>query len=168
MIRSERPSCRAPPPLTVIGFQRFHDQFAFKRIDQSLEIRFRIGMDHRGAGRLSGLERRGQIVSVDHDVVGRENRPFYAVFQLADVAGPMVGHQHIDGRSRNARNVLAVETVVFFQKMIRQENDVAGTLMQTRQMNRKDVQPVIKILAKEIFPISFSRSGSRSEADIRF
>ncbi len=82
---------------------------------------------------------------MDHALLAQEHRPFDAVFQLPDVARPVVLHQHVDGRRRKPLDLLAVFLGVFFQEMIGQQQHVGLALPQRRHVDGKDVQAVVEI-----------------------
>ena len=57
------------------------------------------GKGRDGAGLLSGLKGRGQVVAVDDPIRAEENGPFYGILKLSHIAWPMVLHEHVDRRS---------------------------------------------------------------------
>jgi len=63
-------------------------------------------------------------MGVEDAAVADEDRPFDGVLQLADVAGPVVHHQDVDGGRRDAPDVLAVAGRVLLDEMVGEERDV--------------------------------------------
>ena len=83
------------------------------------------------------------------DVVPRhENGALDAAFQLADVARPVVAHQHVDHGARQPAHVAAVHAGIALQKEVGQLDDVRLALAQRRHVDREDVQTVEQVLAE--------------------
>ena len=59
--------------------------------------------------------------------------------------GPVVLHQHVDRRGRDAADVLVVLLGVLFEEVVGQQQDVRLALAQGRHVDREDVQPVVEI-----------------------
>ena len=70
------------------------------------------------------------------------------ILQFTYIARPLVSEQCVN-RLRSQFNVCIPEAgSVQLQKMFRQRQDVARTLAQGRKVDRRDIQPIIQILAK--------------------
>ena len=70
------------------------------------------------------------------------------ILQFTYIARPLVSEQCVN-RLRSQFNVCIPEAgSVQLQKMFRQRQDVARTLAQGREVDRRDIQPIIQILAK--------------------
>ena len=107
---------------------------------------------------------------VDDFVAAQQHRPFDAVFQLPDVAGPVVGHEHVDGRGRDAPDVLVVLAAVLLDEIVRQKQDVGLALTQGGEVYREDVEPIVQVLAEaapadQLFELEV---GGRDQAYVDF
>ena len=71
-----------------------------------------------------------------------------AVLELADVAGPRVGLQLLDGGGRQHQRLLVLIAAEPLDEMRRQHRDVVGPLAQRRNRDRKHRQAEIEILAE--------------------
>ena len=89
-------------------------------------------------------------MSVDAVVGGREHGALHAVFELADISGPAVVHQHVDRGGRKLPNGLVVLHVQVFDEVFGQQDDVALALGEARHHDGEDVQAVVKVLAEEL------------------
>src|SRR5207302_9499339 len=63
---------------------------------------------HRGPRRLRRLQRGRQVVPVHDLAVAGQNGALDGVLQLADVPGPVIAHQHVDGGRGDALDALVV------------------------------------------------------------
>ncbi len=88
------------------------------------------------------------MVAVDDVVVREQHRALDAVLQLPDVSRPVVVHQHVDRRRRDATNPFAVRLAVDLHEVIRQQQDVGLAFAQRGHTDRKHVQSVVEILTK--------------------
>jgi hypothetical protein len=104
----------------------------------------------QGAALLAGLKRRRQVVAVDGPLFAEQHGPFDAVFQFTHIAGPVVGHEHIDGRRGEPLDLPAVLFGIALQKKVRQQQDIRFALPQRRHVDGKHVQPVIQVAAEGI------------------
>ena len=50
------------------------------------------------------------MVRVNHLAVAHQHGALQDIFQLADVSGPVIAHQHVDGRRRDPLDDLVVLT----------------------------------------------------------
>ena len=91
---------------------------------------------------------RRQIAGLNGVAAGKNHQPLDHVFQFADVAGPGVVDQHIEGFPGKGRLFQAERPCETIQEIIDQQRDVFASLAQRGQLQGHDVQPVIKILAK--------------------
>ena len=91
------------------------------------------------------------------------------VLELADVAGPVIAHQHVDRRRRDALDVLAVLARELLEEVVGQQQDVGLPLAQRRHEDREDVQPVVQVLAERPAGDRLLEVlvGGRDQADVR-
>ena len=158
--------------IAAVVLQRFHDQFAFERIDERRERGVAVGEGACFGDGLSGLERRGKIVSMDTVVRSCQDRPFDAVFEFADISRPVVTHHHIDGRRGDSLHGLSVAEVVLLDKMVCERDDIAPTDAQIGQDDREDIQAIVKVFAEfsfchQLFQIPGS-GGDNSDIAMQF
>ena len=64
----------------------------------------------------------------------------------------MVGHHHVDRRSRDPLDFLIVGLVIFLQEVIRQQENIRPPFAEWGQVDRKHIQPVIQILTETAGP----------------
>ena len=83
---------------------------------------------------------------MDHLAVADQHRALERVLQLADVAGPVVAHQHVDGLGGDALDALAVRAGILEQEVVGQHHHVGPSLAQRRHEDGEDVQAVIEVL----------------------
>src|ERR1043166_9452190 len=85
-----------------------------------------------------------QVVALDREPAGEDERPAQAVLELANVPGPGVGAQQRHRRLRD-RGPLELQLAPEARKeRARQGRDVVATLAQRRDVDRDDVQPVVE------------------------
>src|SRR4029434_7857956 len=108
------------------------------------------------------------MMAVDHSIVAKDHSAFDAILQLADISRPVIAHEHIDGRRRDALDRLPMLTGIFFDKMVGQEQDVRLSLPQRRHEDRKDIETVIEVLAETAFDYRALEVsiGGADEADV--
>src|SRR5687767_9925028 len=88
---------------------------------------FAQGKTRKRARSLRGLQRRGKMMPVDNRAVTDQNGALDDIFELADVAGPVIGRQHIDGRRGNAADVSTVLLRILLKEVVRQQKQVRLT-----------------------------------------
>ena len=94
-----------------------------------------------------------------HLRVADDDRALDGVLELADVARPVVAHQHVDRRRRDPLDVLPVLARELLEEVVGEQQDVRLPLAQRRHEDREHVQPVVEILAERSpSAIAFSRS----------
>src|SRR5688572_10174909 len=81
-------------------------------------------------------------------IVADNDSPFDAVFQLTDIARPMVAHQHIYSWRRNSLDGFAVFAGVLFNEMISKQQDVSLALPQWWHKDGEDIQAIVKIFTE--------------------
>ena len=77
-----------------------------------------------GIGALGRLEGGREVIAVNDVPFADEGRAFDDIFEFANVPGPMIAHEHIDGRGRDAFDLLGVLLGVFLQKMLGEQQDI--------------------------------------------
>ena len=92
---------------------------------------------------------------MDDSVRGGEHRAFDAVFEFADVAGPVVGHNHVDGAGGDAFHVLAVEFSIFLKEVIGEKQGIGFAFAERREENGEDVEAVEEVFAERFIGHAF-------------
>ena len=119
---------------------RFEIEAAVGQIDRGLVPALRAGPPPRiDGGRLSVEHRRRRL---------ERHRTFEHVFELADIAGPVVLHQQLHRRPRDAGHRFLHLLGVLGEEVLRQQRDVLAPLAQRRQANRNHVDPIEQIFAE--------------------
>ena len=85
---------------------------------------------------------------MNHLAVAHEHRALERVLELADVAGPVIRHQHVDGGRGNPLNHLTVLARKLLEEVIGQQQHVRLPVAQRRHEDREDIEPVIEVLAE--------------------
>src|SRR6266849_4717638 len=109
-------------------------------------------------GVVEGLGRRGGCRGYPHPgVQGRQlqaraaredHRSVDGVLKLADVTGPRVAHEPLHHIGRNRLDAPAETSGVVRDEVAHEKRDVLGPLAKGREIDRKNVQPVVKVGAK--------------------
>src|SRR5208282_302912 len=91
------------------------------------------------------------------------------VFQLPDVARPLVANQGLHRFRRNRINRLAHSSRGLLYKMLHQEGDILRPVTQRRNMDGKHIQPIVEVAAKLLlqnhsFQVAMSR-GHNANVD---
>ena len=78
-----------------------------------------LGFGKRGGGWICGglSEEQGQMPPLDHGILSENNSMAYGVFQLADIAGPVVVHKELHGAGRKRVDRLPFFDSVLAEKM---------------------------------------------------
>ncbi len=97
-------------------------------------------------GLFAGLKTRGKMIAVNGTFIAENYCPFNAVFQLPHIAGPVIFHEHINGRSGKTFNLFEMFSGIFFQKKIGQQDHIGFSHAQARHVNGKNIEPKIEIL----------------------
>jgi len=103
----------------VLSFEGIDDDVAFEEADALGE-----GTVANGVGGVGGLEGGGQVVALDDSFVGEQYGAFDAVFEFADVSGPMVGDHHVDGWGGDTADVFFHTGGVSFDEVVGELEDV--------------------------------------------
>src|SRR3954470_12726446 len=111
----------------------------------------RMGGSRDGSG--SRLRRRAAVGQqdrggIDHRASGQQHRAVHRVFQLADIAAPLMHLQQVDGCRRQVLLRQPVGLGVFLGEVGRQGDDVGRPLAQRRQAQVDDVEAEIKVFAE--------------------
>src|SRR2546425_4903639 len=77
-----------------------------------------------------------------------DHRSVDGVLKLADVAGPRVAHEPLHHIGRNRLDAPAETSGVVRDEVAHEKRDILGPLAKGREIDRKDVQPVVEIGAK--------------------
>ena len=95
---------------------------------------------------------------MDYAAVADQHRPFERVLEFADVSGPVIRHEHVDGGGRNALHVLAVLGGVALEKMVGEQQQIRLPFTERRHEYGEDVEAIV-----EIFP---ERAGRHRPFDV--
>src|SRR6188508_2765520 len=82
---------------------------------------------------------------------GHDHRAFDDVSEFADIAGPRILSQRREGLLVNAVDAPAKRLREFFDESPDEQRNVFGAFAKRRHGYRKDIEPVIQILAKGTF-----------------
>lgn len=103
-------------------FDCVHDHLLFERFQCRIERspwRFR-SIFHLEGGR--------KVVGLNCALITQENCPFDAVFELADVSGPMIGHEHVDCCRGDAMDRFVAVLCILLDEKVGELQDVAFSL----------------------------------------
>src|SRR3984957_12444303 len=84
----------------------------------------------------------------EHTVPRKDNRSFYQILQLADVARPGIRLEGRHGFRRNAVDLLPHAATKELHEMRDQSWNIFPALSERRQQDGEDVQPIIQVTAK--------------------
>ena len=87
---------------------------------------------------------------MDHLPVAHQHRPLEDVFQLPDVAGPVIAHEHVDGGRRDALDDLTVLVRELLEEVIGEQQQVGFALAERRHEDGEHVEPIVEVLAEGI------------------
>ncbi len=93
---------------------------------------------------------------------------FDRVFQLTDIALPVVGHQQRKRFSRDSRNACLSNAVEAGYELVHQKRDVLLSTPQGREFDAHNVQTIVKVFPELAFPHPFCQIpiGRSDDADI--
>ena len=132
--------------VAVLAFEGVDDEVAFVE-----GYSFVKGAGADGVGGVGGLEGGGQVVALDDAFVSEEDGAFDAVFEFADVAGPMVGDHHVDGGGGDASDGFVEFFGVLFDEEVGEEEDVVFAVAQRGEVDGEDVEAVVEVLSEVAF-----------------
>ena len=127
-------------------FEGINDQLFFIVLNGPFK-----GKGRDGAGLFSGLKGGGEMMAVDHLIGAEKDRSLHAILEFSHIAGPMVLHEHIDGRRRYPSDFLLMLLVKFFNEIVGQEENIRLSLPEGGDEDGEDVQPVIEVLSESAF-----------------
>ncbi len=84
----------------------------------------------------------------DDAVLSEKDSPCDAVLELADVARPVIRGEKLYGWGADPCDVTVVDLGILFDEVIGEERNVAFAFSKRRQVDGKDVEPVVEILAE--------------------
>src|SRR6267142_124072 len=113
--------------------------------------RGRVLWRERSRGRLLGADGGRQIVYINGVMIAERDGAGDAVFQFADVAGPIVMQQALH---RGGSNLEIGASGIAVEKMMNEHGNVGATVAQRGKMNGHDVQEEMKIFAESAVAIS--------------
>ena len=95
------------------------------------------------------MKRQVQVARVDRVAVGQNDRPLHRVLQLADVAGPRISLQLLDGGRRQRRHLLLHLAAKTLDECARQNRNIVRAIAQRRNRDGKHRQPEVQIFAEQ-------------------
>jgi len=101
---------------------------------------------------IKDLEVRWKMMTLDIAVIAQHDRSFDVVLQFPDIARPVVVHKLCGCGRRDAVDFLSMLSAVFLNEMVGQEHDVGPAFSQWRHDDRKDIEPIVEILAEFSLP----------------
>src|SRR2546428_2637169 len=139
--RVQQASCLGDVPARALD--RIEDQVLFESFHRRGQ-----GCRAGGGARLCRLERRREVMAVDRLSIASEHCVLDGVFQLAHVARPLIRHQHLRSRRRNAPDDLAVLLRMPGEEMMDEEHDVGLSIAQRRHLDGGQREAVMEVFAK--------------------
>src|SRR5216683_1446725 len=112
----------------------------------------------------------GEQVDVDAFLRGQHYRAFDNIFELADVAGPIVIHQEFQCGGSEVAQRLVVFLTVAIKETRKQRGNVFAAIAQRRQLKMNDVEAVIEIFPEAPFADKGEEVhvGGSDDADVDF
>ena len=135
-------------PVPVVGPQGSFDDPPLRVLQRQFQ---RHGRETAGVARTLPFGRclehvARQVVGRDVPALAQNDRPFHGVFQLADIAGPVIALQGLHGLRREVEDLFSDLRAVFFQKTGGKQRDVAQAFGERRNLNGDDVDAIIQVL----------------------
>ena len=103
----------------------------------------------RGATKLGGPKR--QMLDRDEPALTQDCRTLECIVQFANVARPLVAHQHLQRVWRQASRRASRRSAEVLQECVGQREDVATALAQRRNVDIEHTEPVKQVLSKASF-----------------
>src|SRR5260370_1346023 len=112
----------------------------------------------------------GEQVDVDAFLGGQDDRAFDNIFELADVAGPIIIHQKFQCGGSEVAQRLVVLPAVTIKEMRKQRGNVFAAIAERRQLKVNDVEAVIEIFSEAAFADKGEEVhvGGGDDADVDF
>src|SRR5262245_34934856 len=140
---------RRPRAIRLRELERAADQVLLEVAHALLQRKWNLPLFRLlDADRGSGREQVGRKVVRGDRLAGEDHGWLDGMLELAHVARPAVVEQHAEGRLGNFRLGDAVLTGVLLEEVVNEKRDVLGAIAKRGQLDREDVQPVEKIVAK--------------------
>ena len=87
-------------------------------------------------------------VGTDPAAGGEHDGALDHILELAHVARPVVGHQHVERLGHELESGLAILLAVLLDEVLHEQRDVVFPVPQGRQLHVDDVQPIEQIFAE--------------------
>src|SRR6266436_953752 len=112
----------------------------------------------------------GEQGDVDAFLRGQHYRTFNNIFELADVAGPIIIHQKFQCRGSKVAQRLVVFLTVAIKEMRKQSGNVFAAIAQRRQLKVNDIEAVIEIFPEAAFADKGEKIhvGGSDDPDVHF
>ena len=91
---------------------------------------------------------RRQIGQPDQLAVDKGHGPFNDIFQFPDIPRPVIVLQRRRSFRTQGAGGMILRCARFFQKVFDQQRDIFPAFPQGGEMDRDDIEPVVKIFAK--------------------
>ena len=78
----------------------------------------------------------------------QQHSAFDQVFQFANVSWPRVGNQSVHGVGGNVQNRFVHAAAEFLNEVTHKQRNIFATIAQCRNLNRENVQTIVKVAAK--------------------
>src|SRR5438128_2616044 len=89
---------------------------------------------------------------MDDGAPGQHDRAVEHVLELADVAGPIVAREHLEGAGGHATHVAVALARDLADEVLDERGNVLSPLAQRRHVDRDHVEPVVEILTERARP----------------
>src|SRR5260221_10935939 len=93
----------------------------------------------------------GEQVDIDTLLRGQDNGALDNIFELADIAGPIVIHQKLQRGGSKVAQGFVVFLAVAVEEMREQRGHIFATVTERRQLQVNDVEAMVEIFAEAAF-----------------
>ena len=117
--RSGRKAAGCSSHFTPAAFEGVAYDVTFVRFNHKLEV-----SAYRSSARLVRLDGRREMMRVNDVFFCQKHRTFNRILEFTHIARPRVTHEHFNRPASKTTNVLAHQTAVMFNKVIRQQHNI--------------------------------------------
>ena len=96
------------------------------------------------------------MLSLDHRALREDYCMTDRIFQLTDIAGPIVIHEPLHGRGGKQLDLLSLLEAVLLEEMLAEHGNVFFAISEGRHVYGNDVQPVVEVVPESTgfnFPV---------------